>query len=386
MVLSNLPMMSHLFVFEPKPEFARKLASVWEHHFVIHDVAYFEAMETMLLSSHAGSAVILFNWDKWPNPLVYLQKMRVWHRLIPIVIVSNKLSHAMCLSVLREQVYTCLPRPLNIADLGAVLDQIFDDYEMISLRNMYYLSIRKRKFVFNKTMRYQEFQILAQQLNGREQVPVYVASEHVFELPKPVLLVIASDHAEDLLAQESVYTVLVAKTADQALALAAHQDISLVIMDVLLGVDTVLFLKELTEKQPEVGVLVWTSSQDTGLAIRCFQVGVFDYLSPLAPGVSLLSKIETLLHMKWEMVSRGDIALYTRQFLFAAHCRYAFHQGRPVFWSDWYLFFKRRFPENGFRTATDTPIPYDVFEQLGISGLSVLNPDPVAYPDIFGDM
>ena len=386
MVLSNLPMMSHLFVFEPKPEFARKLASVWEHHFVIHDVAYFEAMETMLLSSHAGSAVILFNWDKWPNPLVYLQKMRIWHRLIPIVIVSNKLSHAMCLSVLREQVYTCLPRPLNIADLGAVLDQIFDDYEMISLRNMYYLSIRKRKFVFNKTMRYQEFQILAQQLNDRALVPSYVAPEHVFELPTPVILVIASDHAAEILAQESVYTVLVAKTPEQAFLLSDRQDIALVVMDVLLGVDVALFLKELTETFPKVGVLVWTASQDKGVATACFQVGVFDCLSKLDSDVSLLSKIETLLHMRWEMDASGDIALYTRQFLFAAHCRYAFHQGRPVFWSDWYLFFKRRFPENGFRTATDTPIPYDVFEQLGISGLSVLNPDPVAYPDIFGDM
>lgn len=380
-------MMSHLFVFEPKQDFAAKLMPMWEHNGVVHGIASFEAMEMALLSRDSGAAVILFNWDKWPSPLLYLQKIRIWHRLIPIVVVSARMPHQTCLDVLREQVYTCLPRPLVLSNLEAVLNHIFDHYDMLSLRNMYYLSIRKRKFVFNKTLRYQEFQILARQLALRESYAYPVFSESVFDLPTPTLLMIDTDPRARLEreALSDQYSIIMAETVEEAVGVAAQNPhVSLVIMDVdMPGAGDKTFLEALGLALPKAGTLVWTASQRKDWAILCFQVGVFDYMSKSDSSVSLASKIETLLQMKWEMDAGGDIALYTRQFLFAAHCRYAFQQGKPVFWSDWHLFFKRTFPENGVQAATDMPIPYGVFEQLGLAGLSVFEPDPAGYPDIF---
>jgi DNA-binding NtrC family response regulator len=378
-------MMSHLFIFEPKPDISRKLTPVWEHRFTIHEIDLFPAMEAALLSRDAGSAVIIFNWDKWAKPLAYLQKIRIWHRLIPIVVVSSRMSTQLCLEALREQLYTCLPKPLMIADLGAVLDCIFDDYDMVSLRNMYYLSIRKRKFVFNKTMRYQDFQVLARALDQRETFVPPVVSDVLFALPKPVILVLDRDVQvlSELTSYEDRYTVLVAETADEALlCAAAHPDIALVVIDVALpGMLDALI--SVTMALPKAGVLVWTDSQDRELAITSFQVGVFDYVYKSEAASPLCDDIDRLLQMKWEMDAGGDIALYTRQFLFAAHCRYAFQQRKPVYWSDWYLFFHQKFPEKGFQTAPDTPIPNDIFETLGIAQLSVLA--PTAYPEVFGE-
>jgi CheY-like chemotaxis protein len=387
MLLSRY-MMSHLFVFEPKPDFVPKILPLWEHHFVVHEVDSFEAMETALLSLDSGSAVILFNWDKWANPLVYLQKIRVWHRLIPIVIVSARMSYLTCLEALREQVYACLPRPLNLSTVEALLDHVFDNYDMLSLRNMYYLSIRKRKFVFNKTLRYQEFQILARHLATRDAYVYPSVSESVFALPLPLLLIVDTDTntRNEIASFTDRYAVVIAETAEDALVLAAkHPEISLVLIDVALpGADEKIFLEALSAALPKAATLVWTASQRKDVAVMCFQVGVFEYMSKSDSAVSLASTLDTLLQMKWEMDAGGDIALYTRQFLFAAHCRYAFQQEKPVFWSDWHLFFKRTFPEHAAQTATDTPIPYGVFEQLGLEGLSLLTPDPDAYPDIFG--
>jgi len=380
-------MLSHIFVFEPKPDLARKLLPEWEHYYGVHEISYFEAMEAALLSRDSGSAVILFNWDKWTNPLLYLQKIRVWHRLIPIVIVSTRISHQLCLAALREQVYTCLPRPLGMSALEGVLTHIFDHYDMLSVRNMYYLSIRKRKFVFNKTLRYQEFQILARQMADRDPYVYPSFSESVFALPLPRLLIVDTDPNTQMEIPTFAdrYDVITAETADSALLLAEKfPDTALVILDIdMPGIGEKAFLEALSSALPKAATLVWTASQRKDLAILCFQVGVFDYMSKMDMSVSISSKIETLLQMKWEMDAGGDIALYTRQFLFAAHCRYAFQQGKPVFWSDWHLFFKRTFPENGFQTVMDTPISYDVLNQLGVCGLSLLEPDSSVYPDTF---
>jgi CheY-like chemotaxis protein len=388
LMLGFSPMIPHLFVFEPKDDLVRKIVPIWENHFVIQPIADFQAMEAALLSENAGVAVILFNWDKWTDPLQYLQQIRVWHRLIPIVIVATTMPHVFCIAAMRDQTHVCLRRPFVPARVRPVLDAIFDDYDRLSLRNMYYLSIRQRKFVFNKTLRYQTFQRLARSLATRDpwvlDRPMPVSA---FEIPKPTLLVLDLDPTPvlDMAQAESRYHVLVAEDAGMALQLAAdHPEIDLVIMDVVApGAAEPAFLTALGEALPKAGVLVWTASQNNALAMQCFQIGIFDYESKTSAEVSLAAKVESLLHMKWEMAAGGDIALYTRQFLFAAHCQYAFQQGKPVFWSDWYVFFKCSFPENTTRMASDLPISAQIFADLGVAGLSVLDPDPVGYPDVF---
>jgi FixJ family two-component response regulator len=380
-------MISHLFVFEPNPELVRKIMPVWEHHFMMHAIPDFQAMESALLSENAGSAVIVFHWDRWTSPLQLLQKIRVWHRLIPIVVVATRIPHDFCLAALREQVYTFLNHPFVPEKVWPVLDAIFDDYDMLSLRNMYYLSLRQRKFVFNKTLRYQEFQLLAREIATRAPwnggLPVPVAA---FVSPKPVILVLdltSGPIGESL--PESRYTVRIAADVSTALHIAVTTpDIAMVIFDVAVsGAAEACFLTALGAALPKAAILVWTASQDIAVAMQCFQIGVFDYINHRSTDVALSSHVETMLQMKGEMEAGGDIALHTRQDLFAHHCQQAFQQGKPVLWSDWYLFFKRGFPENTSRMAADNPISHAIFTRLGVSGLSVLAPDPVDYPDAF---
>ena len=379
-------MIPHLFVFEPHPELVRKMMPSWENHFVIHGICDFQAMEAALLSENAGFAVIVFHWDKWTNPLQLLQKIRIWHRLIPIVIVATRIPHDFCLAALRCQIYTFLTHPFVPAKVHPVLDAIFDDYDMLSLRNMYYLSIRQRKFVFNKTLRHQELQLLAHALetrahwDGGAEVPVTA-----FALPKPLVLVLDTDGSILEGVSENSYRVLVAVDVAMALRLAVTTpDIAMVIFDVAApGAAASDFLVSLGEALPKAAILVWTAFQDNAVAMRCFQIGVFDYVNKKSTDLSLSATVETLLQMKWEMDAGGDISLYTRQFLFASHCQHAFQGGKPVLWSDWYLFFKRGFPENTSRMASDRPISHDVFARLGVAGLSVLEPDPADYPHAF---
>ena len=380
-------MISHLFVFEPSPELVRKMMPAWEDYFVIHAIPDFQAMEAALLSENAWSAVIVFHWDKWTNPLQLLQKIRVWHRLIPIVVVATRIPHDFCLAALREQVHTFLTHPFVPTKVAPVLMAIFDDYDMLSLRNMYYLSLRQRKCVFNKTLRYQEFQLLARERdardpwNGGPAVPVAA-----FVLPKPVILVLdlAAGSILDSV-PESHYTVLIASDVAMALHLAeTRPDIAMVIFDVAVsGAAEAGFLTALGETLPKAAILVWTDSQDTLVAMQCFQIGVFDYLNNRSADVSRSSHIETMLQMKGEMQAGGDIALCIRQALFAQHCQQAFDQGKPVLWSDWYVFFKRGFPDNTVPMASHRPISHAIFTHLGVAGLSVLTPDPVDYPDAF---
>lgn len=377
-------MLSYVFIFEPKPEVAKKIKPLLEHRFGVREFQNLVTLEEGLLHEDAKQALLIINWDRFSKPLEYLQKIRVWQRLIPIVVVSAKQVHDTCIAILREQVFCYLPKALLPTKLEKILTDIEDDYDMMTLRNMYYLSIRKRKFVFNKTVRYQEFQMAAQSLHHRptntQDSPFF---ETIFALPKPHLWILCRDvsRVSRINAEDDRYTLTHVSTYAMIPFLPETDSPDLLLVDIADISSEQLSM--LGRKFPKSALVAWTASQDMSLTVACFQIGIFEWISTKESDVVLNQKIEEALHMKWEMESGGDIALYTRQFLFAAHCRYAFQQKKPVFWSDWFLFFKRGFPESTKKKAANRPIPLEKFLSLGISGLSTFDPTPEEYDSIF---
>lgn len=105
---------------------------------------------------------------------------------------------------------------------------------------------------------------------------------------KPILIVddepIVRESIRDWL-KDAGYQVATAETGEEALALVAKQDFSVIIMDIRLpGKTGIAVLKEIKEVKPEIKSVIITAYPTVEFATEAKKLGVVDFLiKPVAP-------------------------------------------------------------------------------------------------------
>ena len=105
---------------------------------------------------------------------------------------------------------------------------------------------------------------------------------------KPILIVddepIVRESIRDWL-KDAGYQVATAETGEEALALVAKQDFSIIIMDIRLpGKTGIAVLKEIKEAKPGIKSVIITAYPTVEFTIEAKKLGVVDFLiKPVAP-------------------------------------------------------------------------------------------------------
>lgn len=116
---------------------------------------------------------------------------------------------------------------------------------------------------------------------------------------KTILLVDDENILLESLAQDlkhEAYSVLKASSGEEALALLANNQVSLVVTDLLMpGISGIQVLQEVKKKDPFVGVIILTGYGDLHSAIEALRLGADDYLLKPCESEELILRIKRCL-------------------------------------------------------------------------------------------
>ena len=140
----------------------------------------------------------------------------------------------------------------------------------------------------------------ARALNSRSSCPARTVTQKMTSIRKPRLLLVDDEiplvaNLLKLLSRRG-YEVSTAHDGDSALRVVQERDFDVVILDRNMpGKDGITVLRELKKKQPHLEVVILTGYGSVDIALKGFELGIYDYMSkPIQLG-DLEAKIHCII-------------------------------------------------------------------------------------------
>ncbi len=299
------------------------------------------------VSQHCG-AVILINCDKIiEKPSEIVQKVKFHTHIMDVVLTGTKFDHEDVIVSFRELANDCFTRP-ETSKLMSYLVKRLNDIPFNGILNNQKYSDR-----FNplKTLLNAVDETLCQKIidiSGQRVLPNLLGmnfSDKIDSLPNRATVMIVDDEAVLRKAMEEIlkktYTVITAKSADEALASLEKHRVDVILLDVHMpGLSGDKAVIEIKKVDPDVEIVMFTGFKETDVAATTFRNGVCDYLNKSAKKEVIIAKIEGARTVKHNRTNTtGKLPFERRMTLFKKYVEAADKRNKLFSYDDFFQFF-----------------------------------------------